>query len=124
MFSLFNLSCQRRGLMCGALVLAVLATGCGDKTASTVETAASANQTSSIASASQKASAINVSPNDDRKYSTFVLPNGLEVIVVSDKEAELAAVSVSVAAGSYQDPDAHLGLAHYLEHRLCLGNEK
>ncbi|MGN0922486.1 MAG: insulinase family protein [Cellvibrio sp.] len=124
MFSLFNLSCQRRGLMCGALVLAVLATGCGDKTASTVETAASANQTSSIASASQKASAINVSPNDDRKYSTFVLPNGLEVIVVSDKEAELAAVSVSVAAGSYQDPDAHLGLAHYLEHMLFLGNEK
>ena len=38
--------------------------------------------------------------------------------------ADKAAAAVDVKAGSYQDPDDRLGLAHFLEHMLFLGNEK
>ena len=109
-------------LLVTSALLALLLVGCGDKSSSTshdVSTSISAETTAASDTAS-----LNVSPNDDRQYSTFTLANGMEVVVVSDKEAELAAVSVSVAAGSFQDPDEHLGLAHYLEHMLFLGNDK
>jgi protease-3 len=64
------------------------------------------------------------SPNDDRQYSALMLPNGLQVVLVTDPASEVAAVSLAVGVGSYQDPDAQLGLAHYLEHMLFLGTEK
>lgn len=68
--------------------------------------------------------AIIKSPNDDREYRAIVLPNGLQAVLVSDPTIEVAAVSMGVGVGSYQDPDSQLGLAHYLEHMLFLGTEK
>lgn len=68
--------------------------------------------------------AINKSPNDDRAYQAFMLPNNLQVVLVSDPTIEVAAVSMGVGVGSFQDPDSQLGLAHYLEHMLFLGTEK
>lgn len=67
---------------------------------------------------------INKSPNDDRQYSAEILPNGMQVVLVTDPASEVAAVSLAVGVGSYQDPDTQLGLAHYLEHMLFLGTEK
>src|SRR5690606_13679911 len=64
------------------------------------------------------------SPNDDREYMAVMLPNRLQVVLVSDPTIEVAAVSMGVGVGSFQDPDAQLGLAHYLEHMLFLGTEK
>lgn len=67
---------------------------------------------------------INISPNDNREYRFLQLENGLQVLVVSDMEAEKSAAALAVKAGSMQNPDEQLGLAHYLEHMLFLGTEK
>ncbi|WP_157982839.1 pitrilysin [Aliidiomarina minuta] len=67
---------------------------------------------------------IYVSPNDDREYGVLELENGLQVIVVSDPEADKAAAAMNVHVGSLQNPDEQLGLAHYLEHMLFLGTEQ
>ncbi|MCC5878974.1 MAG: pitrilysin [Idiomarina sp.] len=67
---------------------------------------------------------INISPNDSREYGVVRLDNGLNVIVVSDPDADKAAAALNVHVGSMQNPDQQLGLAHYLEHMLFLGTEK
>lgn len=67
---------------------------------------------------------IRKSPNDDRRYAVMMLPNQLQAVLVSDPGVEVTAVSMGVGVGSYQDPVAHPGLAHYLEHMLFLGTEK
>lgn len=64
------------------------------------------------------------SPNDDRQYAAMLLPNGLQVVVVSDPSLENSAASLAVGVGSAHDPEDQLGLAHYLEHMLFLGTEK
>jgi len=65
-----------------------------------------------------------VSPNDDRQYRFLVLDNQLQVLLVSDVNADKAAAALDVAVGSGDDPLDRLGLAHYLEHMLFLGTEK
>lgn len=64
------------------------------------------------------------SPNDDRQYSALLLPNGLQVVLVSDPTLENSAASIAVGVGSAHNPETQLGLAHYLEHMLFLGTEK
>lgn len=64
------------------------------------------------------------SPNDDRQYSAMLLPNGLQVVLVSDPSLENSAASLAVGVGSAHNPENQLGLAHYLEHMLFLGTEK
>ncbi|WP_348815282.1 insulinase family protein [Halomonas sp. H10-59] len=64
-----------------------------------------------------------VSPHDDRDYRVLTLDNGLDVLLVSDPEADKAAASLNVSVGSAQDPDDLQGLAHLLEHMLFLGTE-
>ena len=63
------------------------------------------------------------SPNDKNEYLNFRLNNGLKVLVISDPTADKAAASMNIAAGSYHEPDAWPGLAHFLEHMLFLGTE-
>jgi len=65
-----------------------------------------------------------VSPNDNRAYKTLVLPNKLEVLLVSDPTAEKSAAALSVGVGLLQDPMSQQGMAHYLEHMLFLGTER
>ena len=48
------------------------------------------------------------------------LANGLQVAVLSQAGSTQAAISVRVAAGSHDEPAAHPGLAHFLEHLLFL----
>jgi len=67
---------------------------------------------------------IQKSPNDHRNYHTFELNNQLEALVISDPEAQRAAVSMSVLVGGGSDPEGRNGMAHFLEHMLFLGTEK
>ncbi len=64
------------------------------------------------------------SPNDKRQYESFVLPNKLKVLIVSDPDADKAAAAMDVFVGSGRDPKGREGLAHFLEHMLFLGTEK
>ncbi len=64
-----------------------------------------------------------ISPYDSRDYRVLTLENGLNVLLVSDPEADKAAASMNVRVGSAQDPDDLKGLAHFLEHMLFLGTE-
>ncbi|WBG66851.1 pyrroloquinoline quinone biosynthesis protein PqqF [Pseudomonas citronellolis] len=50
-----------------------------------------------------------------------VLANGLGLTLVHDPQATRAAALARVAAGSHDEPRAHPGLAHFLEHLLFLG---
>jgi len=61
---------------------------------------------------------------DQREYYYFVLPNQLQVLLISDKEADKAAASLDVHVGSSDDPKDREGLAHFLEHMLFLGTKK
>ncbi|MDH3693622.1 MAG: insulinase family protein [Gammaproteobacteria bacterium] len=70
------------------------------------------------------AGSVVTSPNDSNEYETFVLENGLKVLLVSDSSADKAAASLDVYIGSGSDPEDREGLAHFLEHMLFLGNKK
>lgn len=61
---------------------------------------------------------------DDKQYDSFILDNGLSVLVISDPKAQVAAASLTVAVGSKHSPKHRLGLAHLLEHIVLLGSEK
>ena len=64
--------------------------------------------------ASSTASAVVVSPNDERAYDLITLSNGIEVILVSDPTAEKSAAALSVGLGAASDPEDYPGMAHYL----------
>ncbi|KAL5708137.1 insulysin [Ranunculus cassubicifolius] len=61
---------------------------------------------------------------DKRQYRRIVLPNSLQVLLISDPETDKAAASMSVSVGSYSEPDGLEGLAHFLEHMLFYASEK
>ncbi|MEZ5525567.1 MAG: insulinase family protein [Pseudomonadales bacterium] len=67
---------------------------------------------------------IEKSATDPRDYLAFQLDNQLNVLVISDPDADKAAAALSVAVGSGSDPKNREGLAHFLEHMLFLGTEK
>lgn len=60
----------------------------------------------------------------ERQYRRFILPNQMKVLLISDPTMQRSAASLSVGAGSLQDPEDRQGLAHFLEHMLFLGTEK
>ena len=64
------------------------------------------------------------SPVDNRDYRYVVMDNGIKALLISDPDTDKSAAAVDVNVGSYQDPDNRLGLAHFLEHMLFMGNEK
>jgi len=76
------------------------------------------------AAAAINSAVIRKSPNDDRTYAAMLLPNQLQVVLVSDPTLENSAASLAVGVGSAQDPESQPGLAHYLEHMLFLGTKK
>ena len=61
---------------------------------------------------------------DQRSYHYEKLDNGLQVLLISDPQADKAAASLDVPVGSSDDPSGREGLAHFLEHMLFLGTEK
>ncbi|WP_194756175.1 pitrilysin [Aliidiomarina indica] len=71
-----------------------------------------------------KETGVQTSPNDTREYRAITLENQLQVVLVSDPEAEKSAAALAVRVGSLQDPVEQQGMSHYLEHMLFLGTEK
>lgn len=63
------------------------------------------------------------SPADTRAYYTFTLGNELEVLLISDPDAQTSSAALSVGVGMLQDPMEYQGMAHYLEHMLLLATE-
>lgn len=61
---------------------------------------------------------------DHRDYRHLTLDNGLQVLLISDPEADKAAAALDVHVGHHQNPLDREGLAHFLEHMLFLGTEK
>lgn len=73
---------------------------------------------------SASAQEIKKSPFDQRQYRHVILKNDMQVLLISDPKSELAAASLSIRAGLFNDPPDREGLAHFLEHMLFLGNKK
>ncbi|MDX1678859.1 insulinase family protein [Arsukibacterium sp.] len=105
---------MKKFFVISAVALAVL-TGCA-----TERTAVTTEQRQQ----QQVAGEVLISPNDQRQYKTLVLPNKLEVMLVSDPTTEKSAASLSVGVGLLQDPMTQQGMAHYLEHLLFMGTER
>lgn len=59
-----------------------------------------------------------------RKTDKIRLSNGLEAYLISDPQAEKSAAAMVVMVGSWQDPDAYPGMAHFVEHTSFLGTKK
>jgi len=56
-------------------------------------------------------------------YDRFTLPNGLTVLVHTDRKAPVVEVSVWYAVGSKNEPRGRTGFAHLFEHLMFYGSE-
>ncbi|WP_294293228.1 pitrilysin family protein [uncultured Sphingomonas sp.] len=81
--------------------------------------------TPAIAQAPAKSSASlqNLVSQVNIPYETFTLPNGLRVIVHTDRKAPVVAVSVWYHIGSKDEPKGKTGFAHLFEHMMFYGSE-
>lgn len=59
----------------------------------------------------------------DIAYESFTLPNGLRVIVHTDRKAPIVAVNVWYHVGSKDEPRGRTGFAHLFEHLMFNGSE-
>ncbi|WP_049425807.1 M16 family metallopeptidase, partial [Stenotrophomonas maltophilia] len=59
----------------------------------------------------------------DIPYEQFTLPNGLRVIVHTDRKAPIVAVNVWYHVGSKDEPAGRTGFAHLFEHLMFQGSE-
>lgn len=114
---------------CRALAVTLLAlavAGCTLAPPAPVESRGAADTTAAPVATGIQPPRIDVvqSPNDQRDYRYLTLANGLRVLLVSDPDTDKAAASLTVFRGSYHEPDAYPGLAHFLEHMLFIGTEK
>ena len=57
----------------------------------------------------------------DIPYETFTLPNGLRVVVHTDRKAPVVAVNVWYHVGSKNEPAGRSGFAHLFEHLMFNG---
>ena len=59
----------------------------------------------------------------DIAYEQFTLPNGLRVIVHTDRKAPIVAVNIWYHVGSKDEPAGRTGFAHLFEHLMFQGSE-
>ncbi len=59
----------------------------------------------------------------DIPYETFTLPNGLRVVVHTDRKAPIVAVNLWYHVGSKDEPAGRTGFAHLFEHLMFNGSE-
>ncbi|KQT33025.1 peptidase M16 [Sphingomonas sp. Leaf412] len=59
----------------------------------------------------------------DIPYEQFTLPNGLRVVVHTDRKAPVVAVSMWYDVGSKHEPKGRTGFAHLFEHLMFNGSE-
>lgn len=58
-----------------------------------------------------------------REIAKIRLDNGLEAYLISDPGADESAAALAVNIGSWYDPKAFPGMAHFLEHMLFMGTK-
>lgn len=73
--------------------------------------------------AQQPASAARIGAGVDIPYEQFTLPNGLRLLVHTDRKAPVVAVSVWYDIGSKHEPEGKTGFAHLFEHLMFNGSE-
>ncbi len=66
---------------------------------------------------------IRKSDKDTRQYQAIRLDNDMVVLLVSDPQAVKSLSALVVPVVSLEDPEAHQGLAHYLEHMCLMGSK-
>lgn len=69
------------------------------------------------------------SEGDKKDYRVIKLPNGLKALLIyktddGSSSENIAAASMTVEVGSFDDPPNVMGLAHFLEHILFMGSAK
>src|SRR5690606_8627967 len=62
-------------------------------------------------------------PVVDIAYDSFVLPNGLRVVVHTDRKAPIVAVNIWYHVGSKDEPAGRSGFAHLFEHLMFQSSE-
>lgn len=79
-----------------------------------------------LRTAGTKGSQVHVvkSPLDQREYAWMRLDNGLQALIISDPDTDMAAAALQVDVGHYADPADRQGLAHFLEHMLFMGTDQ
>ncbi len=73
--------------------------------------------------ASPAALAAASAPEVKLAYETFTLPNGLRVVVHTDRKAPVVAVNIWYHVGSKDEPAGRTGFAHLFEHLMFNGSE-
>jgi zinc protease len=81
---------------------------------------AAAQQPAAASSATSIAALVN---QVQLPHEQFTLPNGLKVIVHTDRKAPIVAVSVWYHIGSKDEPKGKSGFAHLFEHLMFYGSE-
>ncbi len=66
---------------------------------------------------------LNKSPTDKALYQGIKLANGMDVLLISDEQANKSLMAVGLPIGSMEDPEQQQGLAHYLEHMILMGSK-
>src|SRR5215510_11729934 len=61
-------------------------------------------------------------PKLEIKYTQFVLPNGLNVILHEDHSVPIATVNVWYRVGSAREKPGRTGFAHLFEHLMFMGS--
>ena len=78
---------------------------------------------STIPAAFAKAPAAVAPVGVDIAYEQFTLPNGLRVVVHTDRKAPIVAVNIWYHVGSKDEPQGKSGFAHLFEHLMYQGSE-
>ena len=73
--------------------------------------------------ASSQPAAARASAELDIPFETFTLPNGLRVVVHTDRKAPIVAVNIWYHVGSKDEPAGRSGFAHLFEHLMFNGSE-
>lgn len=71
----------------------------------------------------QPAMAVTATEAVDIPFEQFTLPNGLRVIVHTDRKAPIVAVNIWYHVGSKNEPVGRTGFAHLFEHLMFQGSE-
>lgn len=80
-------------------------------------------QTAATAAAPKAAPVADLIASVNIPYEEFTLPNGLRVLVHTDRKAPVVAVSVWYDVGSKHEPQGKTGFAHLFEHLMFNGSE-
>jgi len=62
--------------------------------------------------------------NETRKFKLGKMSNNIKYVLINNKSLDKTQVCVNVNIGSAMDPKRNMGLAHFLEHMLFMGNKK